>query len=262
MAENPTAILHTLAGAPLATDGGDRLTVNADALPLPAGATTEAKLEAVRAILATIDADTGALVAKDFATEASLAALLTNNADIETILTAIRDTAGIKKITDGVALNAGSHLIGTVKLRGSDGLFDVNVDASHRLSTTSAVVIPAGFTEVSEVFQAIVTGNGSIDNDHVVPAGKTLSISQFFGGGEVQVSKSSKFELYHSTDGGTTDGALLAFGYIGGGSNNFRVDLNYDVLGVGTDQLIRMRRVRLDGVSLELAAGWIGIEAI
>ena len=46
------------------------------------------------------------------ATEATLSALNTNTADIETIVTAIRDTAGIKKITD--ALPAGTNNIGDV----------------------------------------------------------------------------------------------------------------------------------------------------
>jgi len=275
-------------------DASGRQKVQADALPLPAGAATEAKLEAVRALvasldgkdfatqatlvtlateakleavralLATIDADTGALAATDFATEATQAAVLQNSADIETILTAIRDTAGIKKITDPVELapgDPGGVLIGSVKIRGSDGLHDANVDASHRLSTTSALVIPAGFVDVSIIAQSLVAGSSAVDTDHVVPDTKTLSISQFFGGGEVQTGKQSKFELYHSTDGGATDGTLIAFGYIGA-ENNFRVDLNHDVLGVGVSQVIRMRRERLDGVTLELSAGWIGIETI
>lgn len=66
------------------SDGGGSLTVDATALPLPTGA----------------------------ATETTLSALNTNAADIETILTAIRDTAGIKKITD--ALPAGTNNIGDV----------------------------------------------------------------------------------------------------------------------------------------------------
>jgi hypothetical protein len=155
----------------------------------------------------------------------------------------------------------GGVLIGSVKIRGSDGLHDANVDASQRLSTTSALVIPAGFVDVSTIAQGNVGGNALIDTDHVVPDTKTLSISQFFGGGEVQTGKQSKFELYHSTDGGATDGALIAFGYIGA-ENNFRVDLNHDVVGAGVSQVVRMRRERLDGVTLELAAGWIGIETI
>jgi hypothetical protein len=142
-----------------------------------------------------------------------------------------------------------------------DGSAPLAVDSLNRLTTTSALVVPAGFVDVSTVAQGNVAGNAASDTDHVVPAGKKLSISQFFGGGEVQNSKQSKFELYHSTDGGLTDGALIGFGYIGG-ENNFRVDLNHDVLGVGTSQVIRMRRERMDGVTLELAAGWIGIETI
>lgn len=75
------------------TDNGGSLTVDATSWPLPTGAATEATL--------------GTL-----ATEATLSALNTNAADIETILTAIRDTAGIKKITD--ALPAGDNNIGNV----------------------------------------------------------------------------------------------------------------------------------------------------
>ena len=192
MAKNPAAILHTLAGDPLAVEAGtDKLEVKAELGP--------------------------------------------------------GDPGGV--------------LIGSVKIRGSDGLHDANVDASHRLSTTSALVIPVGFVDVSEIVQGNVGGNSSIDTDHVVTDTKTLSISQFFGGGEVQTGKQSKFELYHSTDGGATDGTLIAFGYIGA-SNNFRVDLNLDVVGAGVSQVIRMRRERMDGVTLELAGGWIGIETI
>jgi hypothetical protein len=106
--------------------------VSAASLPLPAGAATEAtlvtlateaKLEAVRVLAASLDgkdyatqttlaALLSAFNAEDFATQTTLAALLTNSADIETILTAIRDTAGIKKITD--ALPAGANSIGTI----------------------------------------------------------------------------------------------------------------------------------------------------
>ena len=154
-----------------------------------------------------------------------------------------------------------AELIGSVKLLGSDGLHLANVDSSHRLATTSALVVPAGFIDVSEAVQGLVPGNSAIDTDHIVPDTKTLSLSQFYGGGEVQTGKQSKFELYHSTDGGATDGTLIAFGYIGG-SNNFRVDLNHEITGAGVLQVVRLRRERMDGVSLELAAGWIGIETV
>jgi hypothetical protein len=200
--------------------------------------------------------------AEDFASETTLLAADGRLTTIDAVLDSIKDVDGIKKITDPIGIGPGSELIGTVKVRGSDGLHDANVDSSHRLSVTGALVIPAGFVDVSVAVQSTITGNNAIDTDHVVPDTKVLTLSQFYGGGEVQTAKASKFELYHSTDGGATDGTLLGVGYIGAGSNNFRLDLNYDVTGDGTDQVVRMRRERMDGVSLELASGWIGIETI
>jgi len=74
------------AAHPLRTDptGTTAQPVSVASLPLPSGASTEA----------------------------TLSALNTNAADIETILTNIRDTAGVKKITD--ALPAGTNNIGDV----------------------------------------------------------------------------------------------------------------------------------------------------
>ncbi len=252
---------------------------------------TQATLEAVRVLLValdakdfstevTLDAFLTAFNAEDFASQTTLASLLAafdaedfasettllavdgRLTTIDAVLDSIKDTDGIKKITDPIGIGPGSQLIGTVKLRGSDGLHDANVDSSHRLSVTGALVIPDGFVDVSTAVQGIITGNSAVDTDHVVPNTKILTLSQLYGGGEVQTAKASKFELYHSTDGGTTDGTLIGFGYIGAGSNNFRVDLNYDVTGSGTTQVIRLRRERMDGVSLELAGGWIGIETV
>lgn len=118
------ADIETLLTAIKSTDGIKKIT---DPLPagtnnigdvdvlssaLPAGAATEAtlatlatetKLEAVRVLLASI-------AAEDFATETTLAALLV-------ALVAIKDTAGIKKITD--ALPAGNNNIGDVDVASS-----------------------------------------------------------------------------------------------------------------------------------------------
>jgi len=100
--------------------------ISAAALPLPAGAateatvatlSTEAKLEAVRALLATIDADTSTLAAvdyatqttleaarvllasldgKDFATQTTLAAILVDTGQMEALLTTIdADTSAL-----------------------------------------------------------------------------------------------------------------------------------------------------------------------
>lgn len=79
---------------------------------------TESKLEAVRVILASIDA-------KDFATE-------TTSTAIQAILAAIRDTAGVKKITD--ALPPGTNLIGRVRLRNPGDSVDIG-DAANPVRT-------------------------------------------------------------------------------------------------------------------------------
>lgn len=139
----PVAGVDGTTARTLRVDSGGRAKVQADALPLPAGASTEAKLEAVRALLASLDGKDFAtqttlatlateakleavrvllssIDGKDFATQTTLAAqaldiaaLLVNSADIETILTSIRDAAGIKKIAD--ELPAGTQEIGAVK---------------------------------------------------------------------------------------------------------------------------------------------------
>ena len=181
----------------------------------------------------------------------------------EATLAAIKDTDGIKKITDPIGIGAGTESIGKVKIESGDGTGLVaNVDGTNRLTVTSALIVPTGYTDESTTVQGNVAGSSSVDTDHVVPDGKTLSVSQFFGGGEVQTGKQSKFELYHSTDGGATDGALLAVGYIGG-SNNFRVDLAHEVLGdAAGNNVLRLRRERMDGTALELAAGWTGIQSL
>ena len=106
-ATQPVLLVAGVDGTTIRTirlDSAGRQKMQADALPLPAGAATETKLETVRALLATIDADTSNLdvLLSTRATEATLAAqradiasLLVNSADIETILTAIRDSAGM-----------------------------------------------------------------------------------------------------------------------------------------------------------------------
>jgi hypothetical protein len=209
----------------------------------------------------TLAALKAAFDAEDFASETTLLAADGRLTTIDAVLDSIKDVDGIKKITDPILIGPGSELIGTVKVRGSDGLHDANVDSSHRLSVTGALVIPDGFVDKSRVVQGLVLGNAASDTDYIVTDGETLTLSQFFGGGEVQSGKQSKFELYHSVDGGTTDGLLLGVGYIGG-SNNFRQDLNHDIVGSGVLSVVRIRRERMDGVSLELAAGWIGIETV
>ena len=120
--------------------------ISASALPLPAGAATqttlatlatETKLEAVRLLLASLDAKDYAtettqatlatetkleavrvllvsLDGKDFATETTLSAADTKLGTIDAVLDSIKDTDGIKKITD--QLPAGTNNIGDVDI--------------------------------------------------------------------------------------------------------------------------------------------------
>lgn len=104
--------------------------VSATALPLPTGA----------------------------ATETTLAALNINAADIEAILTAIRDTAGIKKITD--ALPAGTNNIGDVDVVSSalpTGAATETTLATRATETTLAAISTAtGTTADADTANTII----------------------------------------------------------------------------------------------------------
>jgi hypothetical protein len=94
--------------------------------------TTNTVLDRLKQIQDDVDALLTAFNAEDFASETTLTAANANLADIETILTTIRDTAGIKKITD--QLPAGTNEIGKVaqgtKGAGSNAWPQVLYDAS------------------------------------------------------------------------------------------------------------------------------------
>lgn len=170
---------------------------------------TEAKLELVRALLETIDADTSVLAgvdfatqttlaafkaafdARDLATQTTLAAVLVDTGQIEALLTtidvdtsnldvllstrateatllsadgrlttidavldSIKDTDGIKKITD--ELPAGTQDIGSVRLRDilGNGINSVLNNAIRRLEARSSITSPDGASDV-----AVVTDN-------------------------------------------------------------------------------------------------------
>lgn len=151
----PVAGVDGTTARTLRVDGSGRAKVQADSLPLPTGAATETtlatlatetKLEAVRALLATIDADTSILSGVDYATQTTLAALLSAfNAEdfasettlaaakavldtIDAVLDSIKDTDGIKKITDPVVIGAGDAGIGRVKVWDGTEVADVYLD--------------------------------------------------------------------------------------------------------------------------------------
>lgn len=105
---------------------------------------TEAKLETVRALLATIDADTSQLdvALSTRASEATLAAADTKLGTIDAVLDAIKDTAGVKKITD--ALPTGDNWIGRAKVGDGTNVVTVVQDGSaYRLQTEATIGQPS-----------------------------------------------------------------------------------------------------------------------
>lgn len=117
--------------APISVDSLGRLSVNINSSALPTGAATEAKQDA--------------LIAKDFATQTTLAAILAKIIaapateakqdviagyidGIEALLTAVKDSDGIKKIAD--ALPAGTNIIGKTGLVNAAGDRQAHIHAS------------------------------------------------------------------------------------------------------------------------------------
>ena len=229
-ATQPVLLVAGVDGTTIRTirlDSAGRQKMQADALPLPAGAATETKLETVRALLATIDADTSNLdvLLSTRATEATLAAqradiasLLVNSADIETILTAIRDSAGIKKITD--QLPAGTNEIGKVKqgtkaalkdawptvLTDDDGnAFSSSLDVGVRRQEIAGKVSivgasPPPATNSFSVFADTPLIVGSADSTFVIPTGETLHVQQMTAGNESPL-KGSSVEIIYDENG-------------------------------------------------------------
>jgi hypothetical protein len=129
-----TDITSTAVGAKQAID------VNVVGSSSVVGDATAANQVLQTALLTTIDADTGTIAGKDFATQTTLAALNALVTAGNALLTAIKDTDGIKKITDAVAVTgtfyqATQPVSGTVTVNGA---VDVT-DAFALESTMSAM---------------------------------------------------------------------------------------------------------------------------
>lgn len=198
---------------------------------------TEAKLEAVRVLLYSIDGKDFATQttlaalrtdfnAEDFATQVTLAALLSafNAEDFasETTLASIKDTDGIKKITD--ALPVGDNWIGKTKV--GDGTTTAGM-VSDRLKTES-LAAPGGATQKVQITDAGDTNLAAvvdIDGVYHVAAGKTnkvdatnstvaqLGISGTFApAGGTDVSQYSSVAVtVHSDEDSTVDGMIFEF---------------------------------------------------
>ena len=201
------------------TDGIKKIT---DALP--AGTNNIGDVDVVSSAL-----PTGA------ATETTLSALNVNAADIETILTAIRDTAGVKKITD--SLPAGTNRIGAVRnvdandaaidlardtsipsgsrgflMVGEDGsgvarAVDIRVDpndSKRRLQIEGKVlavttpIAPPSSTTVSIAADSPLSINTTTDTTYTIPNGVTFYLQQVVGGSEGDTSeRGSVIEVFY-----------------------------------------------------------------
>jgi hypothetical protein len=125
----------------------------------PAANTLQDRLKELEATLTSIDG-------KDFATQTTLALVLTKLTEIDTVLDAIKDTDGIKKIAD--ALPVGDNWIGKTKV--GDGTDTVAVitddDGAKRLATATKL-------RDSEGREVLLITRGAQDflyaSDHRVP---------------------------------------------------------------------------------------------
>jgi hypothetical protein len=194
---------------------------------------SEATLEAARLLLVALDG-------KDFATQTTLATR-SSEATLEAarlLLVSIKNTDGIKKITDGVQLNAGTAEIGKVaqgtKAAGADAwpiaLFDedgnaidTQLDAGVRrleiagkVQVTGAVPPPA--TTPVIIYAATPLSVGSNDTSFTIPNGETFYLQGAIAGNE-DPTKGASIEIIY--DNGTehliervyTAGQTISIGY-------------------------------------------------
>jgi hypothetical protein len=258
--------------------------ISAVALPLPAGAATEATLVSLEgkdfATQTTLAALLAAFNAEDFATETTQATLLTE-AEFEARIGTLgqKTMAGstpvvvasdqsdidvILKDVNGLALDAAHAATIPAALR---HLVAAGVDADDivrrllatsdgRLITSSVVSAPPGRTPVNFEVQSNVAGNGSADTTYLIPSGETLTIQRFAGGAQGDASGSgSKIELWYDPAGTGTGMTLVRTGYVRDG--NFEFSLDNEYTGDGT-ALMRVRRTRFSGGALEMAAFFDG----
>lgn len=239
---------------------------------------TETTLEAARVLLASLDA-------KDFATQTTLAtraseatlatrASQTTVAAIQTLLTSIKDTDGIKKITDGVQLNAGTAEIGKVaqgtKAADADGWPVVIRDTSgnavtitddagvYRLQIEGKVQVtgatPPPATTPVQINAATPLSVGSNDTTFTIPNGETFFLQEITAGNE-DPTKGAVVEVIF--DDGTEH--LVARIYINGQT----ISIGYTDLeeardgtaldGNGTNTII-VRRAKFSGSNIAIDA--------
>lgn len=234
---------------------------------------TEATLEAARVLLVSLDG-------KDFATETTQVALgvilsaIETKVATETTLASIKDTDGIKKITDGVQLNAGTAEIGKVaqgtKAAGSAAWPTVLYDAAGNAVTVTedagvyrveingkvSVVgaLPPPSTTAAIIYADTPLSVGTNDTAFVIPNGETFHLQNITCGNEDPTKGASVTVLF---DDGTEH--VIARVYLGGqtltiGYSDIALARDGTALvGNGTNEII-VRRAKFSGSNIAIDA--------
>lgn len=160
--------------------------VSAASLPLPTGAATETTL-ATRATESTLATRATEATLATRATETTLAAADTKLGTIDAVLDSIKDTDGVKKITD--ALPVGDNLIGRVKLSDGTEVADITPDAGvNRLEILGKVsvvgALPPPSTTPVDIFADTPLTVGTDDTTFTVPDGETFHLQAVTAGNE------------------------------------------------------------------------------
>lgn len=232
---------------------------------------TEATLEAARVLLASLDS-------KDFATETTQAAMavvlsaLETKVATEATLASIKNTDGIKKITD--PLPAGTNEIGKIaqgtKAAAADGWPQVLYDASgnpvtvtddagvFRLEIGGKVAVtgatPPPSTTPVQINADTPLSVGTNDTTFIIPNGETFFLQEVVAGNE-DPTKGAVVEVLF--DNGTEH--LIARVYISGQTRSIGytdLDTARDgtaLLGDGVDTII-VRRAKFSGSNIAIDA--------
>jgi hypothetical protein len=144
---------------------------------LPDGAATEAKQISIEEKIDTIDTVLDSIAAEDFATETTLSTISGYINQLKTILTNIKNTDGIKKITD--ALPKGENKIGNVGVLGRQivaaGKKTDAVSTDNLIGTTGFGYISIINEGTSDLFIAIDEDTTTSDKLIEVKAGEGFS---------------------------------------------------------------------------------------
>jgi len=197
------------------------------------------------------------------ATEATLSAADTKLGTIDSVLDSIKDTDGIKKITD--ALPIGDNIIGRVKLTDGADVVDIiedDEDGIKRLQIKGKVSVSAPATPATAT-SVTIAGDDPLDisttqnESYTIPDGETFTLTSVSAGAEGDpTEKGSKVEVIYY-DG--TDEHLISRIYITGQTVSVYPDTSItrdgtSMTGDGSTKTIIVRRLRLSGTSQEVDA--------